>query len=72
MSTLKNALKGWYGACLVSLIAASLMGRVEPAPVLARQEIQADEVPWQKDYSSAREIARKSGKPLFVVFRCER
>jgi hypothetical protein len=26
---------------------------------------------WLTDYETARVIARRSGKPLFVVFRCE-
>jgi len=40
----------------------------EPAPQVRSQQ----EVVWQTDYSSAQDAARKSGKPLFVVFRCER
>jgi hypothetical protein len=26
---------------------------------------------WHTDYRQARKIARESGKPLFVVFRCQ-
>lgn len=26
---------------------------------------------WRTDYAAARAEARKAGKPLFVVFRCE-
>ncbi len=29
-------------------------------------------VNWRTDYETARREARQSGKPLFVVFRCER
>lgn len=25
---------------------------------------------WQTDYVAARELAKKSGKPLMIVFRC--
>jgi hypothetical protein len=33
----------------------------------------ADEGPrWLTDYGSAREVARAAGKPIFLVFRCER
>jgi hypothetical protein len=33
----------------------------------------ADEGPrWLTDYGRAREIARAAGKPIFLVFRCER
>ena len=32
-----------------------------------------DEGPkWVTDYARAREVARASGKPIFLVFRCER
>jgi hypothetical protein len=37
----------------------------------ARDE-QAPPVEWHEDYDAARALARKTGKPLFVVFRCER
>lgn len=30
------------------------------------------ETVWLSDYTAARMLARQSGKPLFVVFRCER
>lgn len=30
------------------------------------------EFPWLTDMAAAREKAAKEGKPLFVVFRCER
>jgi hypothetical protein len=26
---------------------------------------------WETDYEVAKELARKTGKPLMVVFRCE-
>jgi hypothetical protein len=29
-------------------------------------------VTWEEDLAGARARARKTGKPLFVVFRCER
>jgi hypothetical protein len=31
-----------------------------------------EEFPWLTDLAAAREEARQSGKPLLVVFRCER
>ena len=27
--------------------------------------------PWMTDYEAARQLARRTGRPLFVVFRCE-
>ncbi|HTK73676.1 MAG TPA: hypothetical protein VL371_00365 [Gemmataceae bacterium] len=33
----------------------------------------AEEGPrWLSDYARAREVARAAGKPIFLVFRCER
>jgi hypothetical protein len=31
----------------------------------------ADEPHWLTDWEVARTLARKTGKPIFVVFRCE-
>jgi hypothetical protein len=31
-----------------------------------------DDGPWIKDYARARAVARERGKPVFLVFRCER
>ena len=31
-----------------------------------------DEPRWINDYAAARAAARASGKPIFLVFRCER
>jgi hypothetical protein len=33
---------------------------------------KAPEVTWEEDLDAARALARKTGKPLFVVIRCER
>jgi hypothetical protein len=30
----------------------------------------ADEPRWLEDYGQARALARQTGKPMFVVFRC--
>jgi hypothetical protein len=30
------------------------------------------DIPWRADWESARREARLTGRPLFVVFRCER
>lgn len=32
---------------------------------------EAATISWRRDLTAAREEARASGKPLFVVFRCE-
>ncbi len=33
---------------------------------------QGDALEWRRDLDSARAAARASGRPLLVVFRCER
>jgi hypothetical protein len=47
-------------ACLIAAFLALPSASKDASPV------------WQTDYTAARATARKSGKPLFVVFRCER
>ena len=49
-------------AVLVSLILA--------APAFA-QRVNPKVTGWHTDYAAARAEAKRSGKPLFVVFRCE-
>jgi hypothetical protein len=40
---------------------------------LAPQATAADDGPhWIADYAEARAAARAGGKPIFLVFRCER
>jgi hypothetical protein len=49
-------------AVVVSLIVA--------APLFA-QKVNPKATGWYTDYASARAEARRTGKPLFVAFRCE-
>ena len=54
---------------LLARIAAILFGvALVPVPVHAQSQAQG----WQTDLNAAREVARRTGKPLFVVFRCVR
>lgn len=49
-----------------------LMGLVLVAAVgLAEGAEREQALVWHSDYAAARELARQSGRPLFVVFRCE-
>ena len=57
----------WVGLMTFGMGSLTALAARVPAPVP-----QSREVAWQTDYSSAQEAARQSGKPLFVVFRCER
>lgn len=45
-------------ACLLSFLVAMLPG-------------QDAGIAWQTDLAAAKKLAVESGKPLFVVFRCE-
>jgi hypothetical protein len=49
--------KLWSVAC--GLVLAGMAGAAEPPPR------------WLHDLGEARAAARASGKPIFVVFRCE-
>ena len=49
-------------AVLVALLVAT--------PALAQRKAP-QAAGWHTDYAAARAEARRSGKPLFVVFRCE-
>lgn len=57
------------------LISATLLLMTAFAPLLSRPHAavpQMVEVNWRTDYASARTEANAAGKPLFVIFRCER
>jgi hypothetical protein len=50
-----------------------LIGGVVAAACLAGGRAAADDgPPWIADYAQARAAARAAGKPIFLVFRCER
>ena len=49
-------------AALAALALGGIAGRVQ----------DDDPVGWRRDLARARTEARQSGKPMFVVFRCER
>lgn len=58
----------WIGGLAVSLcgfVPAAGGDKVPPQPVSGK-------IKWVYDYAEGKEAARRSGKPMFVVFRCER
>lgn len=58
--------------CFLCLFAASACGgRVVRADVIPPQPVDG-KLDWVYDYAEGQRRARDSGKPLFVVFRCER
>ena len=55
--------------CLLGAVAGVcfvvMTGRAEAGPP------ERGRSPWLTDYEQARAAARKGGRPIFVVFRCE-
>lgn len=51
--------RGWVSAIFLGLIC------------LSRGSAHASEPRWLSNWEEGRKAARASGKPLFVVFRCE-
>jgi hypothetical protein len=40
--------------------------------IAAGDDKQVPPVKWEEDLDTAKTVAARTGKPLFVVFRCER
>ena len=60
--------------CYTLALAASLLVWQSPASseeVVTRQPIDGT-IDWVYSYQEGQQRARQTGKPLFVVFRCER
>ena len=49
---------------------AILVSLVLTAPAFA-QRVNPKATGWHTDYATAKAEAKRTGKPLFVVFRCE-
>ena len=54
-------------AIIVSSLVVAPVGAAEIAPVPVTGKVE-----WVYDYAEGKELARSNGKPMFVVFRCER
>ncbi|MBO09265.1 MAG: hypothetical protein CMJ68_00705 [Planctomycetaceae bacterium] len=57
-----------------TLVTAVLLATT-PAPSMAQKPaVQKIDglVNWVYDYEQGRQLAKRTGKPMFVVFRCER
>ena len=58
----------------VTLLTAAFLATT-PAPSMAQKPaVQKIDglVNWLYDYEQGRQLAKRTGKPMFVVFRCER
>jgi hypothetical protein len=56
------------GILLVGLIGVAAAAEIERPPT---QPVSGN-ISWVYDYDEGKELARQSGQPLLVVFRCER
>ncbi len=52
---------------LIALCAATTWARETPAPQPVGGKIE-----WVFDYEEGKKLSYESGKPMFIVFRCER
>ncbi len=55
----------WLPACVLLLCCVGNPGRA------AEDAGKSAEPRWLNDWEEGRKVARASGKPLFVVFRCQ-
>jgi len=60
-----------------TVLLATAMLATTAAPSLAQTEKPAAQkldglISWVYDYEQGRRLAKRTGKPMFVVFRCER
>lgn len=61
-------MKVWHLAGAAALgVTALVGGTAAQGPARAQEDVV-----WHSDYTAAEKLARESGKPLFVAFRCER
>lgn len=61
-------MKPWhFGGAVLTGVALLVAGASIQPPARAQQTVN-----WQSDFEAARAVARRTGKPLFVAFRCER
>jgi hypothetical protein len=60
-------MRWWLMESLLGLALLSCGGQVRGQ----HPEPAAKQAGWLTDYQAARAAARSSGKPLFVVFRCQ-
>jgi len=58
--------------CLLLLVGIGLFGGVRAqAADIAPQRV-GGKIQWVYSYAEGKKLARETGKPMFLVFRCER
>jgi len=57
-----------------ALLAATMLATTAVSSMAQKPPVQKIDglVNWVYDYEQGRKLARRTGKPMFVVFRCER
>ena len=57
-----------------ALLAATMLATAAVPSMAQKPRVQKIDglVNWVYDYEQGRKLARRTGKPMFVVFRCER
>lgn len=61
---MRNQVLGWVGITMLILCGSAV------AQGGGRGQREARENGWLNNYQSARDEAKKSGKPIMLVFRC--
>lgn len=64
----RNAL---LAATMLAATAAPALAQSSPIPKPAAQKLDGL-INWVYDYEQGRRLAKQTGRPMFVVFRCER
>lgn len=54
-----------------TIAAVALLALPLTASPASAQRVNAAQFGWLSDYNAARDQARKTGKPIMLVFRCE-
>ena len=62
-------MKGWMIGGMIGLGVIVWAGWAASSAI--GQKVPAAQFGWLADFQAARNLAKKTGKPLMVVFRCE-
>ena len=60
-------MRSWLTGSVLGLTVLTFGGWADAEPVAQA----AQKAGWVMDYRAAKKLARETGKPLFVVFRCQ-
>jgi hypothetical protein len=70
---LHNTMTTRLASRLAIVVAALLLGPTASSAIEKPPAVEVDgNIKWVYDYDEAKLLSQASGKPMFVVFRCER